>query len=286
MTNKARTIRIFLPDGDPTGIRVAEVTTSVLQVYDIPRSKLNDHFSQNKEKQAGIYFLFGEDEDTDEKLVYIGQTQNLKLRLNQHNEKEFWNRVVIAVSTTNIITHTHAIYLEWRAIEKTKSAERFKLENGNNGSKPDVQPHLEADCELLFELIELLVSTLGYHLFKPLLTVQQSKEDIFYCKRNGVNAQGILTDEGFIVLKGSVGKKDISTKRISERRQRSIQSQRDKAKNANAIVVEDDKLVFVKDYLFNSPSGASSAVLGHPSNGWMDWKDSLGKTLDKIKRIK
>ena len=33
-----------------------------------------------------------------------------------------------------------------------------------------------------------------------------------------------------------------------------------------------------------SPSGASSFVLGRPSNGWDDWKDADGKKLSEIKR--
>jgi hypothetical protein len=33
---------------------------------------------------------------------------------------------------------------------------------------------------------------------------------------------------------------------------------------------------------FDSPSGASSFVLGRPSNGWNDLKDADGKKLSEI----
>jgi hypothetical protein len=33
-----KTIQIFLPGGDPQGIRVAELTTRIVQVIEVPRS--------------------------------------------------------------------------------------------------------------------------------------------------------------------------------------------------------------------------------------------------------
>jgi hypothetical protein len=38
--------------------------------------------------------------------------------------------------------------------------------------------------------------------------------------------------------------------------------------------------------LFRSPSGASDVVLGRSSNGWIEWRDSAGRTLDELKRQK
>lgn len=41
-------------------------------------------------------------------------------------------------------------------------------------------------------------------------------------------------------------------------------------------------LIFDSDYIFNSPSAA--AVLGRRANGWIEWKNKKGKTLDELKR--
>ena len=38
------------------------------------------------------------------------------------------------------------------------------------------------------------------------------------------------------------------------------------------------------DKTFSSPSTASSFCLGRPSNGWADWKDENGNTLDSVYR--
>ena len=35
---------------------------------------------------------------------------------------------------------------------------------------------------------------------------------------------------------------------------------------------------------FNTPSGASNFVLGGSTNGWIEWKDRDGKTLDELFR--
>jgi len=38
--NIPKTIQIFLPSGDPTGVRIAEITTSVVRVIEFPRQEL------------------------------------------------------------------------------------------------------------------------------------------------------------------------------------------------------------------------------------------------------
>lgn len=35
---------------------------------------------------------------------------------------------------------------------------------------------------------------------------------------------------------------------------------------------------------FNTPSGASDFILGGSTNGWVEWKNKDGKTLDEIYR--
>jgi hypothetical protein len=42
--------------------------------------------------------------------------------------------------------------------------------------------------------------------------------------------------------------------------------------------------VFTRDHLFSSPSMAALAVMGRSANGWLEWKDAGGKTLDELKR--
>lgn len=39
---RPQTIQIFLPGGDPRGVRVAEITTRIVRVIEVPRSQLAD----------------------------------------------------------------------------------------------------------------------------------------------------------------------------------------------------------------------------------------------------
>lgn len=278
MNKLAKTIQIFLPDGEPAGIRIAEFTMSILKIFDVPRNKLNTFFAYPESSQVGLYFLIGEDDENDEKIVYIGQSEDIKSRINNdHNKKEFWNRVIVVTSSSKNLTKTHALYLEFLAISETKAAERYQLKNGNAGSSPYAPEPLKADCHILFDSITTLLSTLGYLIFKPLVAKITEDEMLFYCTRNKVNAKGILTDEGFVVLKDSIGKKDIVYLRVEIARNKLLAN--------GSIIIEDEQLRFVKDTLFKTPSGASSALLGRSSNGWVDWKNESGVTLDEAKRI-
>src|SRR3546814_14258832 len=99
LDNRPQTIQIFLPSGDPQGIRTAEITTRIVRMIEVPRSLLSEFFRMPEAEQVGVYFLFGEDEQDGAPKAYIGQTGTLRQRLSQHGQqKEFWNRALVSVS--------------------------------------------------------------------------------------------------------------------------------------------------------------------------------------------
>jgi non-ribosomal peptide synthetase component F len=55
-----QTIQIFLPASDPRGMRVAEITTRIVRVIEVPRSQLADFLKMPEAQQVGVYFLMGE----------------------------------------------------------------------------------------------------------------------------------------------------------------------------------------------------------------------------------
>ena len=51
--------------------------------------------------------------------------------------------------------------------------------------------------------------------------------------------------------------------------------------------IEDSgKRILATDKLFSSPSTAATFCVGRSCNGWVEWKDKEGKTLDFIYRDK
>ena len=60
MATFPQTIQIFLPSGDPQGIREAAITTRIIRVFDVPRSALAEFRAMEASQQVGLYFVIGE----------------------------------------------------------------------------------------------------------------------------------------------------------------------------------------------------------------------------------
>jgi hypothetical protein len=283
MSTIPKTIQIYLPGGDPRGIRVAEITTRIVQVIEVPRSLLQDFLQMPESTQVALYFLFGEADDGLEPKVYIGQTGDLRARLVKHNkEKDFWQRALVLISRTNSLTQTHALFLEWHCLQAASKAGRYSAENGNSGSKPHTPAPLEADCLEIFETGQVLLATLGYPVFdavrKPVAT--SDGEEILYCKASGSDGRGLYMPDGFVVLKGSIGRKAS----VPSLEGTATGRFRIKLLESGAMRAEGEKVIFDKDHLFTSPSMAAIALTGRSANGWLEWKRKDGQTLDALKR--
>src|SRR5438045_9072917 len=99
---KTKTIQIVLPDGEPRGVRIAEVTTGMVQAVQVPRTKLKEVMGWTEINQIGVYFLFGDSDEQAKPLVYIGQTEGFDKRLNRHLANlGFWTTAVLLISRTN-----------------------------------------------------------------------------------------------------------------------------------------------------------------------------------------
>ena len=103
----------------------------------------------------------------------------------------------------------------------------------------------------------------------------EKKEDLkLYLERvikniGKIEAQGTITSEGFIVLKGSqISPVDDSTVPDTIKEQR-------RTSNIVDGILQDDML-------FSSPSGAAMFVVGKSDNGLTRWKDENGRTLKEI----
>jgi hypothetical protein len=280
---RPQTIQIFLPAGDPRGMRVAEITTRIVRVIEVPRSLLGEFVKMPEAQQVGVYFLMGESSEAGLPRVYIGQSGNVGNRLVQHNQsKDFWNRAFVVISLTNSMTQTHALFLEWFAISEATKAGRCTLENGNTGARPHTPAPLEADCHEIHETAATLLATMGQPIFESLISTlgPKGETDLFYCKGSDANGIGEFTNEGFVVLKGSIARLDAvgSFSGTSGERLRNVLI------NEGVLKINIDGYELTRNYLFSSPSAASDVLTGRNSNGWVEWKTMDGRTLDAVKR--
>jgi hypothetical protein len=284
MSTTPKTIQIYLPGGDPRGIRVAEVTTRIVQVIEVPRSLLGDFLKMPESAQVAVYFLVAEAVEENAPKVYVGQTGDLRNRLAQHNaKKDFWQRALVLVSKTNSLTQTHALFLEWYCLQAIQKAGRYAGENGTAGTKPHTPAPMEADCLEVFDTGSTLIATLGHPLFEPVASTPTAttKVEVFTCTASGTNARGQYTPEGFVVLAGSVGRRANVPSIVGKSDERF----REKLIAAGAMRVDGERVVFDRDHLFGSPTMAAIAVLGRTANGWLEWKAADGRTLDEVVRV-
>jgi hypothetical protein len=246
---RSQTIQIYLPSGDPAGLRVANLTTRTVRVFEVPRSLLSEFLKRPEAGQVGVYYLFGSGEDETAR-CYIGQSGNVGVRLQQHTgTKDFWTRAMVAVSLTNEWTSTHAAYLEWLSLNRALAAGRYVVLNGNQASNPYTPEPLEADCQEFLETIAVLLATLGAPVLEPVQRrsspsdgdAPDDEPGKLFLREGGCDAAGYQTSEGLLVLAGSRGRPGLRPSAPG-----SVGRQRD-ALSANGIIrLNETELVFLK----------------------------------------
>ncbi|WP_336732902.1 GIY-YIG nuclease family protein [Chryseobacterium sp. VD8] len=278
-----KTIKIFLIDGEPNGRLTCELSNWTGKAFRIPRNKIKISADRSELENTGIYILFGKSTDNNKDLAYIGEGEEIYKRITQHiSGKDFWNEVIVFISKDDNLNKAHIKYLENRLYETAKKVNRYDLVNSNIPTKPSISESDRAEMEEFTENIKLLTNTLGYKIFEELIhenqTFEEQEKNTFYIRATrGANAKGQITNEGFVVLKGSEIADTVTTslnQSIINFRQRLIDEQK--------IINTHNKLDFTEDYLFSSPSTAAAIVMGRSANGLTEWKLSDGRILKSI----
>ena len=168
------------------------------------------------------------------------------------------------------------------------------LDNRQKGGDfPHMSSPMRAVCDELFETISILLTTLGYPVFKPVLEkspseggagerqaarIQDDVSDLLFCRGRGVEGQGRYTEEGMVILAGSYGL--VSPPKLEENVPRVAAARQEALKNG-LLRLEGNRLVLMRDMLFRTPSAAATFLLGRSVSGWRKWKDEEGRTLSQ-----
>lgn len=286
-----QTIQVYLPQGEPTGIRIATVTTRTVTVLDVPRPLLARFLTMSEATQVGMYCLVSD--NPEDHVAYIGQSGDVGRRLSQHHSsKEFWTRALVAVSLTQDWTTTHVAYLEWLAIGRALEAGRYRLENGNQASNPFTPAPLEADCQEYFETIAMLAAVLGVSLLERQKAVANNEaaatgsvnapdgSDNLYLKDRACEAVGNQLSDGFTVRTGSVGRSQLLPSASGR-----LKDLRERLEASGHIEVDGDKIRVLRDLPFPSPSAAAQFLTGSSVNGRKLWQDSLGRSINDLEQL-
>lgn len=289
-----KSIRVYLADASAAGIRYAEVVNWTGQAVACPRSRLGELPSWPEASKPGVYFLFEARLGDSKPLAYVGESENVSERLTSHDRaKEFWNEVVVFTSKDENLTKAHVKYLESTLVGLAKDADRYDLENGNTPPMSSL-PRADRDAMAEFtENIRMVLGTLGYPVLEPLLrqrpTLSPSKDaaqtDLaqkaeaveFFFKINNLTAYGSVTDEGFVLKKGS----QLSRTNTESAATRVIKIKEQLLADGR-LAQEGDHLVLREDFLLSSSSYAAVMVAGTSRSGPQSWITKDGRTLKSI----
>lgn len=274
--SRLKTITTQYIDGNPLGIRVCLRTLSPITTLVIPRPLFADARTLADLPTHGIYYLIN-DEDGALSRLYVGQTTQGILRLNDHDaKKDFWNKAILFLASDSVFTLDLISALEKYGIEKAQTSRRYTVDN-------KVMPAYRIDqyqrpiVEEVFEEIEFMMASLGYDLGTAEDSVGHDK--LLYTHRRGIRAIGAYTGDKFIVLEGSPV--DVSVDAYQEKLN---QMRRELVSGGDLVRGVDEVWRLGKSVEFGSPSSAAAFVFGGTANGWIEWQDAEGRTMDELYR--
>ncbi len=272
----SKKLEIIYHNGQPDGIRSIRRHLSTMTTYVIPRPLLSEAKKLSGINRPGIYYLISENDDNKIAQIYIGQTRNGVVRLDDHNRsKDFWNKAIMFLADSKTFSLDMISGLEAYAIGKAHDAKRYKVENSVN-PKYEIDEYDLPLIEEVYEEIQFIMATQGYKMDNSKVTLNEA--NTLHTTRNGITAFGVYDGENFEVLEGS--EIDMNRKCHSA----TMEKQRQTALANGNIVNVDGKYKLTVSVSFTSPSSAGQFVLGGSINGWVEWKDKDSKTLDELYR--
>lgn len=240
------------------------------------------------EMSSGIhlFIFFGLDDESGKPLIYIGETEDAIKRLGEHiknEKKDYWVEAIVFIGKDDHLNKAHIKYLESRFYEIAKSADRYEVMNSTPPKKSAVSEAEESEMEDFIDNVKLMVSALGHKVFEPLVPISKTvalideddNSENLYIKTNKVLlATGLVSPDGFIVMKGSNINESMSENSLPE----NIINLRKQYMNDGTIA----DWIFTKDTLFSSSSAAAAFVCGNSRSGPLTWKNKNGKTLKEL----
>lgn len=285
-----RSIRLYLLDGSPTGLRTAEIGLSTCLAVACPRVSLAALQARPEASRTGVYVLIGEDDPRHpgRTAVYVGEGDEVFKRIRRHElKKEFWDRVVFFVSKDENLTKAHARYLEAELIALGREANRAFITNDRNPEGGRLPESEKAEMIQFLDQIRILLGVFGIFEFEPLRTRAKQESPgkgpapalpaaspVFYLKMGGIEAEGVLNETGFVVRKGSQARSQAQSSCESFH-----QARREELLASGVLVAKNRQLVFAKNVEFPSPSTAATVLMGTNQNGRLAWKLADGTTL-------
>lgn len=277
-------VNVFLPTGDPEGLKVVEKSNWNGRGLVIPKAIFGDSKSRDELARTGVYLLVGPSESSALPTVYVGEGDPVRPRLEQHVvKKDFWTHAIVFTSKDSNLNKAHVQRLESRLVELASTAKRCVLDNGNTPAPPSLSEVDEAMVEGFLDDVLLCLPILGYSMFETGAEAATGDPGgLFYLNAKGIEARGRETAAGFVVLKDSTAVGEDKVVPSMAEHLAATKELRDELIRQGVLVPKQDGMVVTQDYVFGSPSTAAAVLLGRSANGRIEWKTKEGRTLKDI----
>ncbi len=287
MNRRGFSVNVFLPSGEPDGLKVVEKSNWTGRGLVIPRAIFANSRGRGELDRTGVYVLVGPSDSSSLPSLYVGEGDPVKPRLDQHaKQKDFWTHAVVFTSKDSNLNKAHVQRLEARLVDLAGRAKRCILQNGNSPAAPSLSESEEAFAEGFLDDMLLCLPILGYSLFEDSASAAASAGPAgavpLHLKAKGIAATGVDTPAGFVVHKGSraVGDDKVTPSLLEYIPH--VKDRRDDLILQGVMAKAGDDYVFTQDYVFGSPSTAASVVMGRNANGRIDWKTADGTSLKEL----
>ncbi|MEE4239694.1 MAG: GIY-YIG nuclease family protein [Anderseniella sp.] len=282
---KPFSLRIFVADGDPDGLRLVERSNWVGKAIVFPRALLPKIKQRAELNQTGVYLLLGPRDDGEGEMLYVGEGDPVRPRLESHYaQKDFWNRAVCFVAAPGQLNKAHVQFLEANLIRLAKASKRLPLDNANQPAEPSLSEADCADMQVFLENMLGMLPVLGIHAFEQAASMAATvAQTVLTCRGKGVVATGYEATQGFVVKSGSQAVRQSVPS--MQQHVRGMFDLREELIGNGVLQSEGDHFLFTQDYVFSSPSTAAAVVLGRSANGRIEWKDAGGHTLKALQEL-
>ena len=275
-----KVIELFLVNGTADSLITAELSNWNGMAVKIPRVELSSCNNDDITK-PGVYFLFCKEDDGSDS-VYIGEAENVQERLKQHvrdyqSDKEtyYWNTAVIFVGRD--LNKAMIRYLENQFVQIARESKRYLVLTKNTYQNTVLKDSQKAVMEEFIDNVKTLINALGYKVLEPLVQADLSSrkidDEVLYITSGSVNARGMVTSEGFVVLSGTT---------VNETTAQSLSPGMLKLRKDLLDSTKVENLTTIEDILFSSSSAAADFVGGYSASGPRSWKAKNGRTLKEI----
>ena len=275
-----KSIELFLANGTADSLITAELSNWNGKAIKIPRIEVSD-CKRDDIKGAGVYFLFCKEED-DSDSVYIGESETIQERLNQHirdynadKEKFYWTTAVIFLGRD--LNKALIRYLEDRFVQIARESKRYKVLTKNTYGKTIMKESQTAAMEEFIDNVRILINALGYKVLEPTVHNDPNStvdDEALFLNLGNASGKGMLTTEGFVLFAGAVLNEKTSEKSLSK----GAATLRKKHLASNKV----KDFVTTEDILFSSSSAAADFVTGYSVSGPATWRNAAGVTLKEL----